>query len=341
MQNKKKDTKSRIVTIVATSMLLMLNIGCAMDNRLKNPEIIGSGTPKETLLPVSEKGSVDDEEKKIIGEPQISSEYYSRLGGLDENVVKNGSHRDESEVIVAKDKLLFPQGAVRSIAIGCWSRQDKAVRPPKSEVDAYLDAIENAKIIKEKDVPDTILDKAFIETHVLLLNSHGEFRIVDDVYFAEGYHQILVEKDDINEYAKSVRIKCNGKKKVSSVFLRSKKACKYIKNWMHWEKDAGDAFSKIEKATFSSVFNHCAVSLREDEIRLLKKYLKYATKNELSPCGHEYYYVCKLKNGKDLHLSISADAECVSVDGNVYSVDYSHLKLMKRMIRQNYNLERR
>lgn len=251
----------------------------------------------------------------------ISSGYYLSLGVLNENVVRNGAERDESEVTVADKKVVFPQGEIRSIGIKSWSRKEEAYNPTKTEIVQYVDALEGTEIIDK--VPENVLKKMVkIETHILYLNSHGKFRTIGVTNLGNGYHEISVEKDDAKDFAKGISIKSDTGKKYHQVFLHSLKMEKIIKEWIHWESQGEKGFESIQSVRLNVDGNEDGIEFTEAQLKKLKTYLKADKKPAEAPCGYENYFECIQVDGGEFHFSISADGESISTDKRVYIVDY-------------------
>lgn len=310
-------------TTLSFSILLSLSmVGCvAKDNNAKDEkklETISEDSSSEKYADdVAEESQNDDTDE----DTSISSGYYLSLGVLDENVVRNGAQRSESEVTVSNKKVIFPQGAIRSIGIKSWSRKEEAYNPPKAEIVQYVDALESAETVDE--VPENVLKKMVkIETHILYLNSHGEFRTIGVTNFGNGYHEISVEKDDGKDFAKRISIKSDAGKKYQQVFLRSMDAEKIIKNWIHWESQGEEGFDSIKGASLTVEGKVNDIEFTEEQLKILKNYLKAEKKPSESPCGYENYFECTQDDGSKFHFSISADGESISTDKRVYAVDY-------------------
>ncbi|MDO4941679.1 MAG: hypothetical protein Q4E73_02415 [Lachnospiraceae bacterium] len=293
-----------IVTMLSFIILLSLSLtGCA---------------PKSGY---SDKGEKSPETVSQDADTSISSGYYLSLGSLNESVVRDGAERDESEVTVADKKIVFPQGEMKSVGIKSWSRKEKAYYPSKSELVQYMDALEHAEIVD--DVPENVLKKMpKIETHILYLNSHGEFRTIGITDFGNGYHEISVEKDDVEDFKKEISIQSDTGKKYHQVFLRSMEAEKIIKEWIHWESQGEKGFESIQSAGLTIDENVDGFKLTEDQLNKLKAYLKAEKKPAEAPCGCENYFECILDDESQFHFSISADGESISTDRGVYVVDY-------------------
>ncbi|MCI9080377.1 MAG: hypothetical protein HFH68_15970 [Lachnospiraceae bacterium] len=263
----------------------------------------------------------------------ISSGYYLSLGVLDENVVRNGAGRNESDVSVIGKKIIFPQGGIRSISIKSWPRQEKPYNPPKPGIIQYVDALESAVIVDS--VPENVLEKMVkIDTHILYLNSHGEFRTINIVNFGNGYHEISVEKDDAKNFAKKIYIKSGTGKKYHHVFLRSMEAENIIKKWIHWEKQGKNGFGFVQSASLFYDGNPDGIKLSEDHLKKIKIYLEKCKKTDGAPCGYENYFECIQDNGDLFHFSISADGESISTDKSVYIVDYPDSERIAELLKE-------
>lgn len=239
---------------------------------------------------VPEGGTVAENLDDGIGiDKSVSSGYYLSLGVLDRNVVWNGAERNGSEVTVVGKRVIFPQGGIRSISIKSWSRKEAAYNPQKSQIVQYLDALESGEIVD--NVPEGVLSKMVkIETHILYLNSHGEFRTISVTDFGDGYHEISVEKDDAEDFAKEIPIKSDAGKKYHQVFLRSMEAEKIIKEWIDWEGQGKKGFETIQSANMMYDGKVDGIKYTENQLKKLKTYLKADKKPATAPCGYENYF---------------------------------------------------
>lgn len=316
-------------TVLGFTILFSLAVtGCSQKDYSskgeKNKETVSSGYSSRVTENLSSFVPEEDTTEKIPGDStvidkSISSGYYLSLGVLDESVVLNKAGRNESEMMVAGKKVIFPQGGIRSISIKSWSRKEEPYNPPKSEIIEYVDALESSEIVE--DVPGNVLKKMVkIETHILYLNSHNKFRTISVTNFGNGYHEISVEKDDAEHFAKKISIKPDEGKKYNQVFLRSMEAEKIIKKWIHWESQGKKGFKSIQSANL--IVNGNMVQLTEDQTNKLKTYLKADKKTAGFPCGYENYFECIQDDGSKFHFSISADGESISTDRRVYTADY-------------------
>lgn len=296
--------KKQLITVTLSSFIILLSlnaVGCGSKGDYKTGD---ESLDVDTDVDVS-----------------ISSLYYLSLGNLVENVVRNGAGRHETEVTVADKKVVFPQGKIRGIAIKSWSRKEKAYNPPKSEIIQYVDALENAKTINK--IPNNVSKKMIkIETHILYLNSHGEFRTVGVTDWGNGYHEISVEKDDAKNFAKGISIKSDTGKKYKQIFLRSTEAEKILKEWIHWESQGKKGFKSIQSVSLSVDGKTDEIKFTENQLKILKTYLKSDKKSAEAPCGYENHFECTQSDGNQFHFSISADGESISTDKSVYVVDY-------------------
>ena len=263
----------------------------------------------------------------------ISSGYYLSFGVLDEDVVIDGAGRNKSEVSVNGKNVVFPQGGIRSISIKSWSRKEKAYNPPKSGIIKYIDALESAVIVDS--VPKNVIEEMVkIETHIIYLNSHDEFRTVNIINFGNGYHEISVGKDDVENFAKKVSIKSGTGEKYNQVFLRSMEAEKVIKKWLNWEKQGKMGFRLVQSASLSYDGNADGIKLAEKPLNKLKKYLETCRKTGGTPCGYENYFECVQNDGNQFHFSISADGESISTDKGVYIIDYPYNEKIVEIFKQ-------
>ncbi|OKZ75901.1 MAG: hypothetical protein BHV87_04735 [Clostridiales bacterium 36_14] len=324
-------------TTLSLSVLLSLSLaGCGtINNNTKNEQ-----KKEASATNLSSDKHINNASKELqsdndSADTSISSEYYLSLGVLNENIIQNGAHRNESEVTVYNKRVLFPQGAIRSIAIMNWARKEKAYNPPKSEITQYVNSLENADIVEE--IPENVLKNAMnIEMHIVYLNSHGEFRTITVTNFGDGYHEISIEKDDTEDFAKKVPIKSNTGEKYQQVFFRSLDIEKTVKSWINWEVQGNKGFDSIKSASLSADGKVNAINFTENQLRVLKKYLKEAKKSSESPCGYENHFECTQHDGSKFHFSISADGECISTDKSVYVVKNPENLEMVKLLKDIY-----
>ncbi|MDE6616954.1 MAG: hypothetical protein K2K35_10330, partial [Lachnospiraceae bacterium] len=159
-------------TMLGFTIFLILGVpGCSLENynNRKDPETVSSNystgiknTPSSTPKLKTPDGNQDSSKN---ADTSVSSGYYLSLGVLDGNVVRNGAGRDEAEVAITGNRVVFPQGGIRSISIKSWSRKEKAYNPAKDEIIQYVDALESAVIVD--GVPENVLEgMGKIETHI-------------------------------------------------------------------------------------------------------------------------------------------------------------------------------
>lgn len=331
----------KFITLSFTILLSLSLEGCGnKDNKTKNEKKI-----ETTAADASSDKHADDEAEGAQDDDtdvntSISSGYYLSFGVLDENVVRNGAQRNETEVTVSDKKVIFPKGAIRSINIKSWSRKEQAYNPPKAKIIQYVDALESAEIVDE--VPKDALKRGVkIETHILYLNSHGEFRTIGVTNFGNGYHEISVEKDDEKDFAKGMSIPSDAGEKYQQVFLRSMDAEKIVKKWIHWESQGEEGFDSIKSASLTVEGKVNKIELTEKQLKILKNYLKAEKKLLESPCGYENYFECTQNNGSKFHFSISADGESISTDKEVYEVDYPNNSEIVELFKNVYKKQER
>lgn len=323
--NKKHSRVSLFMFLITT---IVLATGCN-----KNDDINNGNKKNMSINPTAEQEEV--EEKADEYDTGVSSGYYLSLGALDKNVALNGQERNESEVSIVSDKMIFPQGAIRSVCIGSWSRKEKSYNPEQSEVDNLIKEIERAKIVKK--LPGSVFGKmSKIQTKLLVLNSHGEFRTVHATTYGKGYHEISVVKDDPDDFSKTVYIKSDKGEKKKHIFLYSNEIEKIIKKWILFEKE--QSFDQISRAALSVDGENSSVQLSKEELDVLKKCLKdrkVASQN--TPCGHDCYFVCELQDGNEFHFSVCSDGESLSTDQQVYIIDGSDSKKLFSLLKSIKN----
>ena len=324
-------SKKQLLTLTALSCSILLcagMTGCSSRNTAttNKTETSSTDSPAKNHANVVADETHNDE---ISADTTTSSGYYLSLGVLDEAVVPNTASRNRSDVTISHKKVLFPQGSMRSIAIKNWARKESAYNPSKAEIIQYIDALENAEIVKA--IPENASEKMTkIETHMIYLNKQGKFRTISVTSFGNGYHELSVEKDDTENFAKSLAIKADTDKKYKQIFLRSKDAEKKIKSWIHWEDQDDKGFDAIQNAYLSVDGSLDNIKLTDNQLQLLQKHLRSGKRTSESPCGSEYYFTCTQEDGKTFHFSISADGESVSTDKNVYTIDHpNNVKIAK------------
>lgn len=317
------------LAVLGFAILLSLSMeGCSLngDSTKDGPENV-----TVTFLPGVPEGDTttdegldedieEDIEEDIKIDTSVSSGHYLSLGVLDEDIVLNGAGRDKPEVTVAGGKVLFPQGGIRSICIRSWARKEKAYDLPKEEIVQYVDALERAGMVD--GLPENVWKMVRIETHILYVNSDGEFRTIGAVSFGNGYFEIFVEKDDAENFAKEVSMKSDTGEKYQHIFVRSMEAEKAIKGWIQWESQGEKGFGQIQSASWLADENADGIKLTESQLKKLKAYLKADRQPAEAPCGYECYFECIQDDGSKFHFSISADGETISTDKSVYRVDH-------------------
>ena len=164
--------KVLVLLSMLTTSIVITGCGSKTENSKERAKTnIIEQTEKNTEIEESTEDSFE------MTDTTVSSGYCLSLGVLDKNFAINGSNRNEEELAILNDKVLFPQCAIRSICIGGWSRKNQAYRLEQSEVDVLVNEVENAKVIKK--LPDSALKNTTrFKTNILILNSHGEFRTV-------------------------------------------------------------------------------------------------------------------------------------------------------------------
>lgn len=325
---KNKDIFFSIIHVFTLYIIVAISItGCGLNDNVNDPSNEKNEVAQSTITPT--ESTTENEEI----DTSISSGYCLSLGVLDQNVVQNGPDRDESELSIYNKKLLFPQGAVRTICIKSFSRQEKAYNSGETEVKKLVNEIEGAKIIKE--LPENAFTSIpRIQTKILSLNSHAEFRTICLTSYGNGYHEISVVKDDFDDFAKQADILSTQGKKYDQIFLKSEEVEKIIKRWIAWEKDSKQKFASIQKATVSVAEEKESFELNKKDIALLKKCLLSKKKVVESPCGTEFHFECTLQAGTVFHFSLSADGDSISTDEQIYSIEPSYANKISKLLRQ-------
>lgn len=316
--------QNNVKVLLLASMLTMSIVMTGCGSKIENSEESAKTNKIEKLE------TTDDSAENI--DTTVSSGYWLSLGVLDKNIAINGSNRNEVELSISNDKILFPQGAIRSVCIGSWSRKNQSYRLEQSEVDGLVNEIENTKIIKK--LPDSAFENMTrIKTNILILNSHGEFRTVCVTSYGKGYHEITSEKDDKDNYSKNVSIASEQGAKMDRVFLQSNKLENMLKDWISFEKEEKD-FVSIKEATMTMDGEKEGKKLSEEEISLLKKCVKEKQKTMNNPCGHDCYFDCVLEDGSYFHFSLCSDGESMSTDKNVYVIDKSKTEKLAKLLKR-------
>ena len=119
---KKEFLLYKVVVILAVATIGFT--GC------KNTEVRENIEQKTaTIAPTMEKFDNSDSDgiQKDINSTSADmntvSEYYLAMGAFSENIAVNGINRDETEVTVTDDKMCFPQGMLRGIAVANQARK--------------------------------------------------------------------------------------------------------------------------------------------------------------------------------------------------------------------------
>ena len=273
-----------------------------------------------TIAPTMEKFDNSDSDgiQKDINSTSADmntvSEYYLAMGAFSENIAVNGINRDETEVTVTDDKMCFPQGMLRGIAVANQARKCMEYKISKDEAKKFIDIIENAKIVEQnKDIKGRN-----IEAHMVYLNSHSEFRTINLVFYNDGYFSVDVKADDEENFAKDIKIKVQSGRNKKQLYLKSGKLEKLIKKWIGYREVDVKEFEQIESAVYENESINKSVELKEQQISELKKLTQNNKIIDGMPCDTNNYFVCTLSTNKKLHFSISSDGDCLSTDDHVY-----------------------
>lgn len=326
MRNRNIAKVLALLSMLTTSIVI---IGCG--SKIENSEERAKINIIEQTEKNTEKEESTEDSFEII-DTTVSSGYCLSLGVLDKNFAINGSNRNEEELAILNDKVLFPQCAIRSISIGGWSRKNQAYRLEQSEVDVLVNEVENAKIIK--NLPDSAFKNTTrFKTNILILNSHGEFRTVCVTSYGKGYHEVTFEKDDKDNFSKNISIVSEQGVKKKHIFLQSNKLENMIKKWILFEKEDKD-FSSIKEAIMTTEDGKVRKKLSKEEINLLKKCVVNKQKTVNNPCGHDCYFECVLDDGSNFHFSLCADGESMSTDKNVFVIDKSQIAKLAVLLKR-------
>lgn len=289
--------------------------GCKNTNTKENSESeIATVAPTAGNIIDRDANEFEKDADSIITKVNTVSEYYLAMGAFSENIAVNGINRDETEVTVTDDKMCFPQGMLRGIAVANQARKCMEYKISKDEAKKFIDIIENAKIVEQnKDIKGRN-----IEAHMVYLNSHSEFRTINLVFYNDGYFSVDVKADDEENFAKDIKIKVQSGRNKKQLYLKSGKLEKLIKKWIGYREVDVKEFEQIESAVYENESINKSVELKEQQISELKKLTQNNKIIDGMPCDTNNYFVCTLSTNKKLHFSISSDGDCLSTDDHVY-----------------------
>lgn len=266
-----------------------------------------------------DKSGSDSDSNTAEYDKSIASGYYLSLGGLNENVTINGSNRDEAELTVADNKIVFPQGAVRSIAIDNWGRKISSCDVSTSDVEAFVENIEKSELIDA--IPARVQRKMCkIESNIVYLNSHGEFRTIGVVSYGDGYCEIFSREDSTEDFAEYVKLKNSKGEDVEQIFFKSEDVEKTLRDWIGFKEKKTDNFDKIKSASLFYL-DYDEIKLSDEQIEELKGYLKLCNRFGENPCGAEACFEAETSDGEKLYFSVAADGDFVCTDNHVYEID--------------------
>ena len=294
---KKEFLLYKVVVILAVATIGFT--GC------KNTEVRENIEQKTaTIAPTMEKFDNSDSDgiQKDINSTSADmntvSEYYLAMGAFSENIAVNGINRDETEVTVTDDKMCFPQGMLRGIAVANQARKCMEYKISKDEAKKFIDIMENAQITEK----DKAIKGRNIEAHMVYLNSHS----------------VDVQADDEKKFAKDLKIKIQSEKNKKQIYLKSSKLENLIKKWIGYRETAAEEFEQIKSVVYENESINKSVELKEQQISELKKLTQNNKIIDGMPCDTNNYFVCTLSTNKKLHFSISSDGDCLSTDDHVY-----------------------
>lgn len=188
---KKENLLYRVIVTLIVSVIGFT--GCKNTNTKENsePEI---ATVAPTAGNINDRDANESEKDadSTITKVNTVSEYYLEMGVFSENIVLNGANREEAEVSVVDEKICLPQGMFRGIAVEDQARKCKGYRVSRDEANEFIDIMENAQITEK----DKVIKGRNIEAHMVYLNSHSEFRIINLAFYKNGYFSVDVQADD-------------------------------------------------------------------------------------------------------------------------------------------------
>lgn len=312
MNNKRLFLYGVIVTLTVSVIGFT---GCKNTNTKENSEPeIATVAPTEGNVNNREANESEKDADSTITKVNTVSEYYLAMGVFSENIVLNGANRDEAEVSVVNEKICLPQGMFRGIAVANQARKCKGYRVSRDEANEFIDIMENAQITEK----DKVIKGRNIEAHMVYLNSHSEFRIINLAFYKNGFFSVDVQADDEKKFAKDMKIKIQSEKNKKQIYLKSSKLENLIKKWIGYREVDVKEFEQIESAVYENESINKSVELKEQQISELKKLTQNNKIIDGMPCDTNNYFVCTLSTNKKLHFSISSDGDCLSTDDHVY-----------------------
>lgn len=223
--NNKRLFLYRVIVILTVSVMGLT--GCKNTNTKENSEPeIATVAPTEGNVNNREANESEKDADSTITKVNTVSEYYLAMGVFSENIVLNGANRDEAEVSVVNEKICLPQGMFRGIAVANQARKCKGYRVSRDEANEFIDIMENAQITEK----DKAIKGRNIEAHMVYLNSHSEFRIINLTFYKNGFFSVDVQADDEKKFAKDLKIKIQSEKNKKQIYLKSSKLENLIKN---------------------------------------------------------------------------------------------------------------
>lgn len=214
----------RVIVILTVSVIGFT--GCKNTNTKENIETeIATVAPTAGNVNNREANESEKDADSTITKVNTVSEYYLAMGVFSENIVLNGVNRDEAEVSVVNKKICLPQGMLRGIAVANQARKCTGYRMSRDEANEFIDIMEKAQITEK----DKAIKGRNIEAHMIYLNSHSEFRIINLAFYKNGYFSVDVQADDEKKFAKDMKIKIQAEKNKKQIYLKSSKLENLIK----------------------------------------------------------------------------------------------------------------
>lgn len=218
---------SKIVVIIAMSLVLLT--GCGSNNRqdTTNRENQAQSTQNEQEPSKSQTNTPEYFDTTISQE--VVSEHYLSLGTLDKEVRIEGDERDRDEVEILNGKLIFPKGAIQSVAVKESDGTERFVQAKEKEVRNLMQALESASC---SGIITTTSDKND-EVILVYKTADTEYRTVYIEHAEKDYYLVRVKEDDWDEYEEIDEISDRkSDQDFDVVQIQSKAVSEIINNWI-------------------------------------------------------------------------------------------------------------
>lgn len=287
-----------------------------------------SPSPEEINLP--EKADETDTPATSMDERFA---HDLELGTYEEIIALNGKRRDTGKILMKEDKVLFPQGSIRSMFANQYGRDVEFIKASKDEVLNVISTVEDAELVNVNKVTLDIdkVDHLGMKFFIILLNSEGSFVRMSIEGRGNNYHlmEILYEGEE-QSYDEDVQ----------SYFLHSEELTKIMKDLGGWKDiDVGN-IKGIKNTHISNSRSKANPNKKEfdftpEENQLFLKLIKKATLQYMDLPAEDFCYIVKstTDDNQEIKMKISRGSAFIGLEGRLYRLeDEKDIKMLNKLL---------